>query len=131
MTDAPKIIYTHTDEAPALATYSFLPIVSAFAAAAGVDVETRDISLAGRIVSQFPEFVTEEQCHEILLVGVGSGGPTDHLAMAQDRERVGDVEELVEPMRDVDDRMAGLAQSLDQIEALPSLGYAQGSRWFV
>jgi isocitrate dehydrogenase len=52
-----KIIYTHTDEAPALATYSLLPIVEAFAGAAGVAVETRDISLAGRIVSQFPEFV--------------------------------------------------------------------------
>jgi isocitrate dehydrogenase len=52
-----KIIYTHTDEAPALATYSFLPIIEAFAGAAGVEVETRDISLAGRIVSQFPEFV--------------------------------------------------------------------------
>ena len=52
-----KIIYTHTDEAPALATYSLLPIVEAFAGAAGVGVETRDISLAGRIVSQFPEFV--------------------------------------------------------------------------
>ena len=52
-----KIIYTHTDEAPALATYSLLPIVSAFARAAGVGVETRDISLAGRLVSQFPDFV--------------------------------------------------------------------------
>jgi isocitrate dehydrogenase len=55
-----KIIYTHTDEAPALATYSLLPIVQAFAGAAGIDIETRDISLAGRIVSQFPEFVREE-----------------------------------------------------------------------
>ncbi|NYG55092.1 NADP-dependent isocitrate dehydrogenase [Nocardioides perillae] len=55
------IIYTHTDEAPLLATYSFLPIVSAFAGAAGVDVETRDISLAGRILAQFPERLTEEQ----------------------------------------------------------------------
>jgi isocitrate dehydrogenase len=55
------IIYTHTDEAPMLATYSFLPIVAAYAAKAGVDVETRDISLAGRIVSQFPERLTEEQ----------------------------------------------------------------------
>jgi isocitrate dehydrogenase len=50
-----KIIYTHTDEAPALATASLLPIVRAFAAAAGVDVELRDISLAGRILAQFPE----------------------------------------------------------------------------
>jgi len=55
------IIYTHTDEAPMLATYSFLPIVAAYAAKAGVEVETRDISLAGRIVSQFPERLTEEQ----------------------------------------------------------------------
>jgi isocitrate dehydrogenase len=55
------IIYTITDEAPALATSSLLPIVTAFAAAAGVDVDTRDISLAGRILSQFPERLTAEQ----------------------------------------------------------------------
>ncbi|MGN6131969.1 MAG: NADP-dependent isocitrate dehydrogenase, partial [Nocardioidaceae bacterium] len=60
MTDS-KIIYTHTDEAPALATYSFLPIVSAYAATAGVEVETRDISLAGRILASFPERLTEDQ----------------------------------------------------------------------
>jgi isocitrate dehydrogenase len=56
-----KIIYTHTDEAPLLATYSFLPIVQAYAKTAGVDVETRDISLAGRILAAFPEKLTEEQ----------------------------------------------------------------------
>jgi isocitrate dehydrogenase len=55
------IIYTHTDEAPALATYSFLPIVRAYAATAGVEVETRDISLAGRIVAKFPEYLEENQ----------------------------------------------------------------------
>ena len=55
------IIYTHTDEAPLLATYSFLPIIQAYAAKAGVDVETRDISLAGRILAQFPERLTESQ----------------------------------------------------------------------
>jgi isocitrate dehydrogenase len=49
------IIYTHTDEAPALATYSFLPVVEAYASTAGVSVERRDISLAGRIIAQFPE----------------------------------------------------------------------------
>ena len=49
------IIYTHTDEAPALATYSFLPVVQAYASTAGVTVETRDISLAGRIIAHFPE----------------------------------------------------------------------------
>jgi isocitrate dehydrogenase len=62
MTDATeKIIYTHTDEAPALATHSFLPILEAFAGACGVAVETRDISLAGRIIAAFPERLTEEQ----------------------------------------------------------------------
>src|SRR2546423_1723056 len=55
------IIYTFTDEAPALATYSFLPIIQAFASAAGVRVETRDISLAGRILATFPDFLTDEQ----------------------------------------------------------------------
>jgi isocitrate dehydrogenase len=55
------IIYTHTDEAPALATYSFLPVVEAYASAAGVAVETRDISLAGRIISSFPEYLEEGQ----------------------------------------------------------------------
>ncbi|MBT8067141.1 MAG: NADP-dependent isocitrate dehydrogenase [Gammaproteobacteria bacterium] len=56
-----KIIYTKTDEAPALATYSFLPIVKAFTDAAGIDVETRDISLAGRILANFPQQLTAEQ----------------------------------------------------------------------
>ncbi|MBD1388536.1 NADP-dependent isocitrate dehydrogenase [Neiella sp. HB171785] len=56
-----RIIYTKTDEAPALATYSLLPIVEAFAKAADVGVETRDISLAGRIIANFPENLTEEQ----------------------------------------------------------------------
>ncbi|HHJ80643.1 MAG TPA: NADP-dependent isocitrate dehydrogenase, partial [Candidatus Tenderia electrophaga] len=55
------IIYTLTDEAPALATYSFLPIVKTFAAAADVMVETRDISLSGRIIANFPEYLKEEQ----------------------------------------------------------------------
>ena len=56
-----KIIYTKTDEAPALATYSFLPIVESFSKPAGIDVETRDISLAGRILSQFPNLLSVEQ----------------------------------------------------------------------
>jgi isocitrate dehydrogenase len=55
------IIYTHTDEAPALATYSFLPVIQAYASTAGVRVETRDISLAGRIISGFPEYLEEGQ----------------------------------------------------------------------
>ena len=60
MTDQ-TIIYTHTDEAPALATYSLLPVVQAYAAKAGVDVVTRDISLAGRILATFPEHLAEDQ----------------------------------------------------------------------
>ena len=55
------IIYTHTDEAPALATYSFLPIIRAYASTAGIAVEIRDISLAGRILAVFPEYLTEAQ----------------------------------------------------------------------
>jgi isocitrate dehydrogenase len=56
-----KILYTMVDEAPALATYSLLPIVQAFTKAAGVTVETRDISLAGRILANFPEHLGEKQ----------------------------------------------------------------------
>ena len=61
MTQTSKIIYTQTDEAPALATFSFLPIVQAFTKPANVDLETKDISLAGRILSQFPEKLTDSQ----------------------------------------------------------------------
>lgn len=67
----PKIVYTQTDEAPALATYSLLPIVKAFAGACGVPIETRDISLAGRIISQFPECLTDEQRIDDALAELG------------------------------------------------------------
>lgn len=67
-----KIIYTHTDEAPMLATYSFLPVVEAFASTAGVDVETRDISLAGRIIAVFGDFLTEEQRQPDALAELGA-----------------------------------------------------------
>tara|TARA_R110001592_G_scaffold66678_2_gene204848 strand:+ start:12552 stop:14780 length:2229 start_codon:yes stop_codon:yes gene_type:complete len=60
-TETSKIIYTKTDEAPALATYSLLPILNAFSSAAGISVESSDISLAARILSSFPEHLTEEQ----------------------------------------------------------------------
>ena len=59
--DTAKIIYTETDEAPRLATYSLLPIIRSFTKAAGVSVETRDISLAGRIIATFPEYLSEDQ----------------------------------------------------------------------
>ena len=65
------IIYTHTDEAPALATYSLLPIIRGFAKTAGIDVETRDISLAGRILAGFPERLTDEQKQADALAELG------------------------------------------------------------
>ncbi|MBX2809776.1 MAG: NADP-dependent isocitrate dehydrogenase [Cellvibrionaceae bacterium] len=70
-TPMPKIIYTKTDEAPALATQSFLPIVKAFASAAGVGIELRDISLAGRIIANFPDYLTAEQQLDDALVALG------------------------------------------------------------
>ena len=69
VTDA--IIYTHTDEAPMLATYSLLPVVRAYAATAGVEVQTRDISLAGRIIASFPERLDDEQRVDDALAELG------------------------------------------------------------
>jgi len=66
-----KIIYTKTDEAPALATYSLLPIVKAFTDSAGIAVETRDISLAGRILASFPEKLSDEQRQSDALAELG------------------------------------------------------------
>ena len=73
-----KIIYTHTDEAPALATYSLLPIVQAFTRAAGIVVETRDISLAGRVLAAFPESLTPEQRQSDDLAELGALAKTPH-----------------------------------------------------
>jgi len=73
-----KIIYTHTDEAPALATYSLLPIVQAFTRAAGIVVETRDISLAGRVLAAFPESLTPEQRQSDDLAELGELAKTPH-----------------------------------------------------
>ncbi len=78
MSDKAKIIYTITDEAPALATQSLLPIIEAYTSAAGVAVETRNISLAGRILAKFPEALTEEQRVSDALAELGT------LAMAPD-----------------------------------------------
>jgi isocitrate dehydrogenase len=72
MTQKSKIVYTMTDEAPLLATYSFLPIVQAFTATAGIEMETKDISLAARILSNFPEFLNEEQKVEDALSELGN-----------------------------------------------------------
>ncbi len=69
--DKAKIIYTYTDEAPALATHSFLPVIEAFSKAAGVKVETRDISLAGRVIANFPDYLTDEQKEADALAELG------------------------------------------------------------
>ncbi|WP_018274312.1 NADP-dependent isocitrate dehydrogenase [Teredinibacter turnerae] len=69
--DKPAIIYTETDEAPALATYSLLPIVQAFAKAAGIAVETKDISLSGRVIANFSDYLTEDQQQEDALALLG------------------------------------------------------------
>lgn len=69
--NGPTLIYTHTDEAPALATYSLLPIIRAFTRQVGLDVETRDISLAGRILAQFPDFLNKEQQQADALAELG------------------------------------------------------------
>jgi isocitrate dehydrogenase len=74
--DMTKIIYTYTDEAPALATHSFLPIIEAFAGAAGVEVETRDISLAARILAAFPDRLTEDQRVDDALAELGAMAKT-------------------------------------------------------
>jgi isocitrate dehydrogenase len=66
------IIYTETDEAPALATYSFLPIIKVFTDASDVDVEIRDISLSGRIIANFPEFLNEDQRQHDALAELGA-----------------------------------------------------------
>ncbi|MBH0192135.1 MAG: NADP-dependent isocitrate dehydrogenase [Nitrospira sp.] len=71
MAKADKIIYTKTDEAPMLATYSFLPIINAFTKAAGVTVELRDISLAGRVLAVFPEYLTPAQKQHDALAELG------------------------------------------------------------
>ena len=76
MAKADKIIYTKTDEAPMLATYSFLPIINAFTKAAGVSVELRDISLAGRVIAVFPEYLTDAQKQHDALAELGEMAKT-------------------------------------------------------
>jgi isocitrate dehydrogenase len=71
MSKTPTIIYTKTDEAPALATHAFLPVIKAFASSAGVDVDSRDISLAGRIIATFPDVLSDEQKIDDALAELG------------------------------------------------------------
>ena len=102
-----KIIYTKTDEAPMLATFSFLPIVQSFTSVAGVEVETRDISLAGRVLSQFPEYLKPEQ-------QVG-----DHLAELGELAKQPDANIIKLP-----NISASVPQLKETIKELQSKGYA-------
>ena len=101
-----KIIYTLTDEAPALATYSFLPIVQAFTKAADIDVETRDISLAGRIIANFPDNLTADQKIDDALTELGE------LAKTPDANII-----------KLPNISASIPQLLEAIKELQNLGY--------
>ena len=115
-----KIIYTHTDEAPALATYSFLPIIEAFAAACGVAVETRDISLAGRIIANFTdrlepaqrvgdalaelgELCTQPEANIIKLPNVSASLPQMKAAIKELQDRGYDLPDYVEDARSAEE----------------------------
>ena len=69
--DSAKIIWTHTDEAPALASYALLPVIQRFAKPAGIAIETSDISVSGRILASFPELLSKEQQHKDELSALG------------------------------------------------------------
>ena len=82
MSNESQIIYTLTDEAPALATHSFLPMVQAFAGACGVEVATRDISLAARVLAAFPEWLEESRALYVPSAN-GHPAPGGHRAIAE------------------------------------------------
>ena len=104
---APKIIYTHTDEAPALATYSLLPIIRKFTHAAGIDVETRDISLAGRIIANFSDRLPKDQRQSDALCELGELAKTPKANIVK-----------------LPNISASIPQLLDAIEELQAAGYA-------
>lgn len=97
----PKIIYTQTDEAPALATYSLLPIIQRFTAAAGVVVETSDISLAGRIIANFPEKLTESQKQPDALTELGELAKTPEANIIKLPNISASIPQLVEAIQEL------------------------------
>ncbi len=102
-----KIIYTRTDEAPALATYSLLPVIQAYSRAAGVEVETRDISLAGRIIANFPDNLKDEQKRADALAELGALAKTPEANIIK-----------------LPNISASIPQLNEAIRELQSLGYA-------
>ena len=107
MSEKAKIIYTKTDEAPALATYSFLPIVQAFTAPSGVTIETKDISLAARILATFPDYLTDDQRVSDALAELGDLAKTPEANIIK-----------------LPNISASVPQLKAAIEELQSLGYA-------
>ena len=105
--DTPTIIYTQTDEAPALATYSLLPIIQAFAKPAGINIETRDISLAGRIIAVFPDYLDEHQIQPDDLTELGELAKTPAANIIK-----------------LPNISASLPQMMAAIKELQTLGYA-------
>ncbi len=100
-TQSPKIIYTITDEAPALATYSFLPIVQAFSKTAGVAIETRDISLSGRILAHFPEYLQEAQQQEDALSELGDLATTPEANIIKLPNISASIPQLIEAIKEL------------------------------
>jgi len=101
MSEKSKIIYTLTDEAPALATYSFLPMVQAFTGAANVAVETRDISLAGRIIANFSDYLTEEQRMGDALAELGDMAKTPEANIIKLPNISASVPQLIEAIKEL------------------------------
>ena len=102
MKPSPPIIYTWTDEAPALATYAFLPVIRAFAGAAGVPIETRDISLAGRILAAFPEAWKPDEpvvdgLAELFTLNLWSIRTTQFHCLAHHCQALVEIDSLVDP----------------------------------
>ena len=108
MTQTSKIVYTLTDEAPALATYSFLPIVKAFTKTAAVHVETRDISLAGRIIASFPECLTSEQVQPDDLTELGELAKTPEANIIKLPNISASVPQLVAAIKELQDQGYGV-----------------------
>ncbi|MCG8308037.1 MAG: NADP-dependent isocitrate dehydrogenase [Cytophagales bacterium] len=102
--DKSKIIYTITDEAPALATYSFLPILQAFTKFAGIVVETKDISLSGRILAHFPEYLSEDQKKEDALAILGELAKTPEANIIKLPNISASVPQLIAAIRELQDK---------------------------
>ena len=99
-----KIVYTITDEAPALATYSLLPIVKAFTKSAGIEIETKDISLSGRILSHFPESLSDDQKVVDALTGLGELAKTPEANIIKLPNISASVPQLIEAIKELQNK---------------------------